>query len=385
MAHAFLAPSGAEVWGRRGGCRAYPLMTASYPESEESEEAREGTAAHWVAHEGSAFMLRLLPVPDLTGQTAPNGVVVAPAMVDAAKIYLEDIRGECIKSGIFAGPNVGFEVAVSMPQIHPLNAGTLDAFLHDPKARRLIVWDFKYGFSPVAPFENMQLIDYVAGLLDLLGIDGLAEQHYEVDLRIVQPRAFHGGGPVKSWRLRLTDLRPYFNDLALAAAECVNSAEPVARAARHCRNCSARHACPALREAAGTAMAIAQGIYPEDLPAAAVGTELTMLKWAQDVIDARVTGLETHAEHVIRSGGIMPGFSMKPGRSNKQWAVPLDEVFRLGMLYNIDLRQNKSITPTQAIAAGIPEDVIDRYSHRPAGSLRLTVDKENEAKRVFSK
>ena len=97
--HAFLAPSSAGIWGP-GGCPASPTVEAQYPEQEDSEKAREGTAAHWVASE------RLGGRSVAVGELAPNGVVVDQDMIDGTDAYVADID---IGSG---GGNMHFTGAV---------------------------------------------------------------------------------------------------------------------------------------------------------------------------------------------------------------------------------------------------------------------------------
>ena len=49
--HEFLAMSFAPVWGH---CSGAPQMAAMYPQNEETEDAREGTATHWIAEQALA-------------------------------------------------------------------------------------------------------------------------------------------------------------------------------------------------------------------------------------------------------------------------------------------------------------------------------------------
>lgn len=357
-------------------------MAALYPDREETPEAREGTAAHWVAERFLERQLRALEPPQLFGETAPNGVRVDQPMLDGVRIYTNDVRSECIKRGIFGGDNLGVETPLMMPQIHPLNGGTPDLWMHDQRARELVLWDFKYGFRVVQAFENWQLIDYAAGLANRLGIDGFKDQFYKVTLKIVQPRAF-GSPPVKSWTVPLSDLRPYWNDLARGAAETVSD-DPQARPGKPCLTCSARHVCPALRAAASQATAYAQSATPENLPADAVGVELYWLEWAQAVIEARSSGLREEAEHRIRNDQPVPGYTMKPGRGRTVWTLPDEQVIRMGEMLGTDLRKRGALTPNQARDEGVNPDVVDQFTKREPGSLKLTVDNGTEAKRVFS-
>lgn len=379
----FLRASGAGIWGAPNGCRAYPLMAAYYPEREDSPAAMEGTAAHWAAEQMLDAGTRGLNPPDLLGKTASNGVVIDQTMLDAAALYADDFRAACIKHGVFGGDGLGIEAGLSMPQIHPQNGGTCDAFLFDRRQRKITVWDFKYGFRPVEAFENWQGLDYLAGIVHKLGLTGVDDPHYMAEIRIVQPRAF-GRAPVQSWEFRLSDARPYFNDLAQGAAECFQE-NPPARVGRHCQHCSGRHACGALRLAASDAVAYSQGADFRERSPDAVAVELHWLDQAARVIEARRTGLAEQAEHAIRGGTPIPGYTLAPGRGSTEWTIPPEQVIRLGQSLGVDLDKKKPLTPTQAKAAGLSEDVINQFSERREGALRLTPDPKNQAKKVFSK
>lgn len=383
MGHHFLAPSAAHIWGKPGGCRYAPTLQAMNPEREESEAAREGTAAHEPASEAAMLSLRAQPMPDRVGQAASNGVLITREMQEGAELYAEDVRGEAIKRGVFGSDSVKAEQRVMSPRIHPLNGGTPDLWLHDARGRELIVWDYKFGFRIVDAFENWQLMNYAALILDELGIDGATEQQYTVTLKVVQPRAYRRGGPVDSWTVRATDLRPYFNDLAQGAAETVKD-DPPARPGTHCLDCSGRHACEALRRAAASAMQYSQSPASDNLPGPALGLELELLRTARDLIEARRNGLEQEAAARIARDEVVPGWTVGPRYGRTAWKDP-QQAIGIGTAYGVDLRKNEPITPAQAKKAGLPDDVVQNFTYRPAGGVKLQPVKSNDVKKVFTK
>jgi len=382
--HAFLAPSSAHVWGKPGGCRAAPMLQALHPDREESDAAREGTAAHEVAATAVDHALRALSMPDgLEGQVAGNGVLITREMLDAVDVYASDIRQEAIARGVFGGEAIGVEQRLLSDRIHPQNGGTPDFFMHDARNRAVIIWDFKYGFDVVEAFENWQLMNYAALVLDHLGIDGNAEQWYTVVLKIVQPRAFKSGGPVDTWTVKATDLRPFWNDMHQGAVESMAPDAP-ARPASHCLNCSARHSCMALRVADGRVMDFARGCTAENLDNTAMSIELHWLQRGADLIEARRSGLEAEALHRVQSGDVVPGWAPKPRYGRRTWKNP-DEVLGMGPAFGVDLRKNEPVSPSQAKAAGIPEEVVENFTYRPEGGFKLAPVKSNEARKVFTR
>lgn len=384
MGHAFLAPSSAHMWGAPGGCRAAPLVQAQYPEKEETPEQREGTAAHELAAVYIERTLRALPpAKELIGKAASNGEVFTQEMAEACEVYAGDVRKESIARGVFGGANTSIEQPVMLPRIHPLNGGTPDFWLHDRRNRTLILWDFKFGHDDVEAFENWQLMNYAALVLDKLDVSGATEQGYTVVLKVVQPRSYKKSGPVDSWTVPATDLRPYWNDLAQGAVEST-SPNPVARPGRNCRNCSGRHACEALRFAAAAMMDYAKSVTTQSLPSAAAGLELVWLDDAKSIIEARKSGLEQELAERIKADEVIPYWGVKAGYGRSKWKDP-QQAIGIGAAYGIDLRSSEPITPAQAKAAGLNADVVANFSYRPSTGPKLVRVKSNEARKVFTR
>lgn len=383
MGHMFLAPSSAHIWGEPGGCRAAPRIQALYPESEDSPAAREGTAAHEMSAEGLARALRALPLPsEWVGRMASNGEVFTAEMLDACQVYADDVRAEAIARGVFGGEAVGIEQNMMLPRIHAMNGGTPDFWMHDQRNRTLLVWDFKYGHDDVEAFENWQLINYAALILDHLGINGATEQGYTVVMKVVQPRSFKRSGPVDTWKVPASGLRPYWNDLAAGAVESMAPDAP-ARPGRHCKHCSGRHACDALRFAAGAMMDYARTATVQNMPAQALALESGWLEDAGALIDARLSGLREEIDAKLSAGEVVPGYARQQDYGRTAWKDP-QQVIGIGAAFGLDLRKNEPLTPAQAKKAGLPDDVLKQFSHKPAKGFKLTRVKSNEAKKVFS-
>lgn len=363
--HAPLAPSSAS---RRKACAGSRKMEALYPQPDDSPHALEGTAAHWAASE----MLSGRTVD--SGQIAENGVMLTDEMIEAATMYVDEVRkiGNC---GVV-------EQTITIQYIHDQCWGTPDAFGFDNTKGVLYLWDFKYGHRFVDVFENWQLIEYAAGILDLLGVDGIKDQHITVVMTIVQPRCYVGGSPVRSWSLRASDLRGYFNEARMFEAKAmVNDA--TLTVSPECRDCSARHACPALQRASYADMNIATEAVPFDLPPEALGTELRYIQSAIDTLTARATSLEEQALSMIRQGKPIPHFTAQHGYGRERWVKPEAEVIAMGELMGVKLGVTKLVTPKQAIKAGMPEAVVKSFTEIPRGELKLVPDDGSKARKIF--
>lgn len=379
-AHAFLAPSAAARWVR---CALSASLEAAYPESEASPQSLEGTAAHWAVE----MLLRGTPVAVDT--QAPNGVAITQEMLEGAQLVRDDIVRVL---GIDYQSRLFIEHRVEIPRVHPQNWGTPDyrAWGRLPDGRlKLWIWDYKFGHGIVEAFENWQLIDYVAGCLSEAKLDGLQEQNTVVDMRVIQPRAYHRDGTVRSWMVLASDLRGHINRLAMAAEDATSIKPTASPHPEACENCKGRHACEALQRAAYFAADRGQEFGALELTPHAMGLELKALKRAQALLDARVTGLEAEVEATIKRGQMVPFWMRESSPGRLAWNKPAVEVLALGTMLGVDFAKPvEPITPTQAKAAAkakqIPESIIDSFASRPAGTTKLIFDNGSRAALTFS-
>lgn len=373
-AHAKHAPSSAD---QRRACPASRRMQEYYPQDEESPASRDGTAAHWAVAEllhGNAIDV---------GLVAPNGVMLDAEMCEAAElcadVVLQDAAG---------GHAIHVEQQVSIQSVHPDVWGTPDYWVWRPRveggraASHLVLTDFKYGHRFVSEFENWQLIEYVEGILPLVGVNGGNDHETYVTMRIVQPRCYVGGSPVREWTVKASDLRGYANE-ARAFEERAAAPDAPMRVGTACRDCTARHACPAAQRAAYEAMELAEAGEPFDLPAEALGVELRYIDRAIQRLEARRTGLEAQVIAQQKRGVLVPHWRLEQGYGRKRWTKPDVEVAALGDMMGVDIAPRKPITPAQAVKAGLDAAIVDAYSETPLGEMKLKPDDGTSARRVF--
>ncbi len=365
--HAFLPPSGASAWSK---CASWPSMNARYPSSA-SAEADEGTAAHWAAWE---ILAGRIP---LKGSAAPGGMIITDEMLDAGEVLVDVIRRRMLIFGM--KPTVEQKIAVPFGSG---NFGTPDAWAVSAGNRHIEIVDYKFGHRFVDEYFNAQGLCYLAGILDLLGINGDLDQHVSVSFTVVQPRCYYKGEPIRTHTFKVAEARPHFNQLS-TMAEASTLPNPMATTNPHCGDCPGRHACPALQEAAYSDAEFANNRTPLDLSPAAAGLELKLLMRALERLEARVEGLKELTLVNLRSGQPVPYFHAEQGKGRSTWNVPDGQVVTIGKMFGVDLAKPGIVTPTQAIKMGVDESVIKAYSVTPSTSFRLVADNPADARKVF--
>ena len=270
--------------------------------------------------------------------------------------------------------------------IAPGQTCRVDAFSFTPDD--VVVWEGKYGYSVVEAFENEQL--YINAYAVVLTYD-IPDSAY-VRLRVVQPRAYHGEGPVREWIIRVDALRNEIMNRIVPAAQAALSGTGTCNTGSWCNQCPARRACEALNRACGASLDL-QHREPTAIPLSGpnLATELRLLKRGAEYIKLHLTALEKQAEYELRTGTVIPGFTLKSsGRGTLRWAdwVTPKDIKELGDTFEVDLGVElgvKLLTPKQATDAfnrsGIDSTVINEYCERIPASAKLT--ETEDISRIF--
>ena len=381
MEHSIIPPSSAGIWGAPEGCPGWPMMSAQYPETERSEHAKRGDAAHYMGAEilkqVQAGYDKVNAPSNWIGQKAPNGVVIDPEIVDSVKIYVDDVILSTSQNHIFY-----VEERIECPRIHPLSFGYVDCYAHNEAVNDVIIWDFKHGRVKVEVFKNWQMINYASGVLDKLGIDGYSDQFTRVRFRIVQPRAFHRDGDVREWSVMASDLRGEFNLLA-ANARPATDGTGQAHSGGQCRFCSARFACDAAWEAGMVLYEATDSTEPRELSVMELAKKFEIVQRAKKQLEYLETGLEERIKSLIRSGQQVPGYMVEEGYGREEWFKPVSEVMLMGNMLGHDLKKDSVITPNQARKLGVDESILKAYAGRKKAGFRVVPEDRDKAKLIF--
>lgn len=346
-----LRPSAAHRWTK---CAKSVSAEASLPPQPESDEAREGTCAAWVA---DAVLRGDMPdAVSMIGTSHVNGWMVTVDMAHHCQKYVDLVRAD--NGTIYA------EAQVRLSN-NPLIQGTLDSATLDARGH-LRVRDLKFGMVLVEVWENPQLLIYAGAMMDYLRSYGFAVNH--VTLGIYQPRAFHHLGINREWSMSPDELGARCQGIVELGARCMMP-EPPATPGKHCTYCAAKLGCEAF---VGSTYRAAMWWHDSIHHRHMTGAELseywrfldeaaTMLKAAKSAADAEILAR-------MKAGESVEGMFMKPRTGNRAWTVPADVV---QALTGIDPRNGAMVSPAEMERRGVHPDMVNAMSKAPALEPKL--------------
>lgn len=234
---------------RRWGCPGSLAMEAEGPPDKESEAAAWGTVCHQIADVCLREDTDAIAHLGTTQTTKEHSFVVDEEMVETTQVYLDYVR-QAAKGAVLL-----VEQKFSLDSLGtPFPAGgTSDAVVLRDDSIEVI--DLKGGRGVVVEAEgNKQLRTYALGAV--LANPG---PYRTVKVTIVQPRAPHPDGRIRSEEFHVADLIDWTGDLleamTLAKQAAFNRGKAISepewarlylKPGNHCTFCKARATCPAL-------------------------------------------------------------------------------------------------------------------------------------------
>jgi len=282
--------------------------------SGETEYAREGTAAHALAER---CLVNNTEPHQLLGVTL-GGVEVTEEMADFVSIFAD----YCRHLAEHATEHFA-EQKFSLAKLNPPEAmfGTADFVAYDKASRTLHVVDLKYGRGVVVEVkENEQLRYYALGAALLL--DDGTRAIETVEMTIVQPRAAHPDGIIRSEQINIVDLVEWSNDL-LAAARATQDPKALLTAGEHCRFCPAAATCPARRAQAQAIAQVEFDSLPEHVPPAPETLPLELLVEVVGhlhMLEDWIASVRQFAQTKLERGEEVPGLKLVAKRAMRKWA-----------------------------------------------------------------
>ncbi len=317
-AHAILGASSSHRWIECPGSIGLSVGV----ENEQTEFAREGSAAHEIAEicllsgeNAEAYEGNLIEGYDQTEEF--DALYVDDNMASAVQVYLDAVRAEV---GASEDRELLVEARFDLNHVYPGMFGTNDAIVYDPATLKLTVFDYKHGQGIAVEVErNPQLMYYALG--------ALTGKHNrpvdEIELVIVQPRCLHKGGPIRRWSTTADDLLEFRGEL-IAAAKATEQDDAVFKAGDWCKFCPAAAVgrCGYLEDFV-VAMTMADYTEEGDVIMPAFET-LSPQKKAQILINAKVIdtwlkGIKKAAHNDALAGKTIPGFRLVQSKPRRHW------------------------------------------------------------------
>lgn len=344
-------------------CNGHRLMPRNEPFNIDDTDRNEGNAAHWLVEQVHSGKYQF---DELVDRKAFNGVFITEEMVEYVTPYLNAIKGkgqvECITSH-------------SDGQRYTIN-GRADHVEYN-NIDTLFISDFKYGWGIVEPIGNWTLISHAIGWL-------IQNQQYgftikNIVFRIYQPRPHHVQGKIREWVCSIEEFQSLTNQLF----HQLYNPDDKLRTSEHCRKCPALASCPAAAKAGMNALDVADTAFASEMTDGTLGFMLDQYDRAIKILTENRKAYAEKALHRIKAGAIVPGYARESELTNKQWKEGVS-INSLMIITGKDLSRKELMTPTQAIKAGLREELADNFcERREKGSKLVRINASQQIKKLF--
>jgi hypothetical protein len=201
-------------------------------------------------------------------------------------------------------------------------------------------------------------------------------------MTVVQPRAEHPDGPVRSWTITPERLKEFEKEIK-KAVEATEVKEPKFQPSdKGCKWCLAKHICPALK---GKALALAKDQFADEveLPKANEMTveEISKTLKNASLIKAWVESVEKHAKVAAENGIEIGGYKLVKARKNRVWTDTESLINEFGDLFDdTDLYAPRKLRTPAQLEKIVGKADVARFSETPDGGLTLVKDSDKRAK-----
>jgi hypothetical protein len=353
--HSYTGGSGMEAWEKCVGQADLRREFELNYKKNESEYAREGSAAHEMGAKGlttGADTWELIPEEFRGFKLNTEQALHVQSYIDFVRdryAALVEQYGSC-------------EMFVEQRMVgdDPWIYGTVDCLLIAGDTGEMI--DFKFGIGISIDVEWNKQEMYYAHMAQL--------KHPQVrrwKLWIIQPRGHHRRGPERDWDITSDDLQFWADTYLYPAVERVRAGGGL-MPGEHCRFCDVKPACPALH-----ALARAAFEYDVQQLADASNQQLGLLVGMVEGLKHFYNAIQAEAFKRNMDNQVVPGTHLEYGRAKERvWNDgALDELRKTYDDSIIFSREMKS--PKQMEDAGAPKALIKKLANLPRGKLKLAL------------
>lgn len=336
-------------------CNGFTRLGGIEPFNPSTEVTDEGNAAHWLCEQ----VYRGANPDELIGQKAFNGLFITEEMVENCRMYIQLIKmGNC---------QVEKDTSYRNGDVWEIR-GRADCVMTVPDEKILIIADLKYGWRIVEPEMNWTLISHAIACRHYCGFTPT-----KFVFRIYQPRPFHPQGQMRDWVISSVEL----DELEKQLVNALNNPSATVCSGSQCYKCKSLSQCPAAQIAAMNAVDVANMAFDSEMSDDKLSWMLDNLKRASEVIKQSYEAYQDLALHRLKAGRKINSYNVQQALGNTTWNDDVTPEL-LEMLTGVDCSVKKLITPAQAKKAGVPEDLVAQFTHRPDNGFKLVKIDENK-------
>lgn len=389
-AHAtWSASATARNWGCAG---ALALAQRKTTPDKENLAAAWGTACHQLSEKCLRANTDAIAYVGTTEKTKEHEFEVDEELAVTAQVYIDYVRAQIAAN---PGATLKIEQHFSLASLNPPfdAGGTGDAVLYYPATKTIEVVDLKGGRGVIVEVDgNKQLRTYALGAM--LANTGLDVQR--VKSTVVQPRANHKDGVIRSEEYHVADLMEWTADLVDAmrrSAQAMADFDKGPRAAwnamhlnagDHCKFCPVAGSCPALEQRALDAAGvwfddldkpqISNSKQPDSMSPEQLSKTLDML----DMIDEWCNAVRAHAHQLAESGVAIPEYQLTEKIGHRKWKNKDEEDKVLEALFvQADLTVEEATTRKLKSPAQVEKVLGAKRKHLIAGLVERPVTGTN--------
>lgn len=299
-------------------------------------------------------------------------VLVNEEMANAAQVYLDRIRKQFPD---LRPSNHGVEHFVHAPTIHPYFWMATDFYFADWDAKRLHIKDYKHGAGIVVEVErNVQQMFYACGVLEDLDAWHLFD---EVEIEVVQPRAWHPDGPIRTWTVSVDDLLNWMEfELVPAMDRALVSRDT--KAGQHCRFCpAAGRQCPAILAATEEFAEMISRLKLTDENAAKKLTAEQMSRFAalEDMHKIAAKHVGRAIWGALQAGVKVEGRKLVNANVHREWKKGAKAALK--RKFGEEAYEERALkTPAQVEALPGGKDFCARWAFKPPAGLTVASDRD---------